>query len=249
MQGIDTATQTFGLGSYTGKPLIDIFEIMKNHPSGWLFWHKHFENHLDPQVVSYANLYFKKFAGYGIDNYGEEIYYYDKSMLQPLILFNFQQYLPTANLSLKNSYSFVFDLKINNKTDNSIFYFRNDSNVDIDCFVKNNYLIIKNSQNDSIFISLPENLQNQIIWSFNPEKSILYLNGNKLAEKSLKLNPDLVKFQINTQFKGYIDNIRIYDFNPDAAQIKAIANDKKNSEELSANNKPFRTLFLWKQKK
>ncbi len=249
LQEIDTTTKTFSLGTYKGIPLNNILKTLQNNPSGWLYWHKHFEKHLDPPVVNYANIYFKKYAGYGIDNYGEEIYYYNKKMLQSLKHFAFQQYLPAANLSLKNPYSFVFDLNINEKTDNSIFYLKNDSIIDIDCYIKNKNLIFKTSGKDSIFIPLTENQNNRVFWIFNKEKSEIYLNGEKITEKELKLKPVLVKFIIKPQFNGKINNIRIYNFNLDNAQIKAITEDKKISKELTANNKTFRTLFLWKQKK
>ena len=151
-------------------------------------------------------------------------------------------------MSLKNSYSFVFDLEITNNTIGSIFNLSEDSLIDINCFVQNKNLIIKTSENDSIFIPLSENQKKQIIWTFNTEKSSLFLNGKKIAEKNINLQANLVKFTVNTQFNGKINNIRIYDFIPNSEQIEVISKDKNISEELKADNKIFRTLFLWKKK-
>ncbi|NOZ35168.1 MAG: glycosyltransferase family 39 protein [Chlorobi bacterium] len=248
LNGIPKDTKFLSLGSYRGKKLSELLNLMKENPQGWLIWHKYNEARLNQNFVSYCNLYFKKYAGYGVDDYGEEIYYYDKKMLQPLELFAYQQYFPAANLSLRNSYSFVFDLKINKKTNGSIFYLLKDSIIDINCFVQNKNLIIKTSENDSLFISLPENQDSRIIWSFNPEQSILFLNGKKLTEKNIILKPDLVKFMINPQFNGYFNNIRLYNIILNNSQINVITKDNKISEELKTDNKTFRTLFLWKKK-
>ena len=248
LKGIPKTTKFYDIGDYKGKSLQVLFQMMSKHQAGWLTWFKHHEARLDQSFVAYCNLYFKKYAGYGIDNYGEEIYYFNQKMLKPLELFAYQQFLPAANLSLKNSYSFVFDLEITNNTIGSIFNLSEDSLIDINCFVQNKNLIIKTSENDSIFIPLSENQKKQIIWTFNTEKSSLFLNGKKIAEKNMNLQANLVKFTINTQFNGKINNIKIYDFIPNTEQIEVISKDKNISEELKADNKIFRTLFLWKKR-
>ena len=248
MKGIPKTTKFYGIGDYKGKSLQTLYKMMSKHKSGWLTWYKHHEARLDQNFVAYCNLYFKKFAGYGIDNYGEEIYYYNKKMLQPPELFAYQQYFPAANLSLKNSYSFVFDLKINEQTNGSILYIRKDSIIDINCFIRNKNLILKTSETDSVYISIPENQKNTVFWTFSPQKTTLFLNGEKLTEKNISLKPNLVKFMINPQFNGYFNNIRLYDFALNNNQIKVIAKDENISEELEADNQIFRTLFLWKKK-
>jgi len=247
-KGIPKETEFLSLGTYKGRNFSDIFKDMHKKMHGWLIWDRQHEARLDQSFVSYCNLYFKKYAGYGIDNYGEEIYYYDKKMLQPLELFAYQQYFPAANLSLKNSYSFVFDLKISEQTNGSILYIRKDSIIDINCFIRNKNLIIKTSEKDSVYITIPESQKNTVFLTFSPQKTTLFLNGKKLTENNISLKPDLVKFMINPQFNGYFNNIRLYDFVLNDNQIKVIVKDKNISEELKADNQTFRTLFLWKKK-
>jgi len=248
LKGIPKETEFLSLGTYKGRNFSDIFKDMNRKTHGWLVWDKQHEARLDQNFVAYCNLYFKKYAGYGIDNYGEEIYYYNKKMLQPLELFAYQQYFPAANLNLKNSYSFVFDLKTNEQTNGSILYIRKDSIIEINCFIRNKNLILKTSETDSVYIMIPENQKNTVFWTFSPQKTTLFLNGEKLTEKNISLKPNLVKFMINPQFNGYFNNIRLYDFALNNNQIKVIAKDENISEELEADNQIFRTLFLWKKK-
>jgi len=248
LKGIPKETEILSLGTYKGRNFSDIFKDMNRKTHGWLVWDKQHEARLDQNFVAYCNLYFKKYAGYGIDNYGEEIYYYNKKMLQPLELFAYQQYFPAANLNLKNSYSFVFDLKTNEQTNGSILYIRKDSIIEINCFIRNKNLILKTSETDSVYIMIPENQKNTVFWTFSPQKTTLFLNGEKLTEKNISLKPNLVKFMINPQFNGYFNNIRLYDFALNNNQIKVIAKDENISEELEADNQIFRTLFLWKKK-
>lgn len=248
MKGIPKSTKFYKLGSYKGKDIQTLYKMMSEHQSGWLIWDKSFEGRLDPDFVSYCNLYFKKYAGYGIDNYGEEIYYYDKSMLMPLELLQYQKYMPAANLNLKNSFSFVFDIKIDKNTEGDIFYFNSDTTNMFKCYVKNKIFTAEINKNKNISSPLQENILNRIILQISPEKTDIFVNGEKKISGKLKFNSGIVKFKINPQFNAYFNNIRLYDFILNKAQIIAIERDKTISEELSAKGEIFRTMFLWKKK-
>jgi len=248
MKGIPKSTKFYKLGSYKGKDIQTLYKMMSEHQSGWLIWDKSFEGRLDPDFVSYCNLYFKKYAGYGIDNYGEEIYYYDKSMLMPLELLQYQKYMPAANLNLKNSFSFVFDIKIDKNTEGDIFYFNSDTTNVFKCYLKNKIFTAEINKNKNLSSPLQENILNRIILQISPEKTDIFVNGEKKISGKLKFNSEIVKFNINPQFNAYFNNIRLYDFILNKAQIIAIERDKTVSEELSAKGEIFRTMFLWKKK-
>jgi len=246
--GIPEKTKFLSIGGYKGKPFTEVFEDMKTYSSGWLIWHKYNELRLDKNLVDYANLYFKKYAGYGIDKNGEEIFYYNKSMLKPFELFNFQRNIPSANLNTENIYSFVFDLKTNNNTNGDIFYLRNDKRTFLRIFADSKKITVIIPDKDSISINSKKDILNRIYLITKSDKICLKINSQPFICENVKIKSDIVKFQINPQFNGYINNIRIYDFALSNAQINIIRNDKNISEELKAKNKPFRTLFLWKKK-
>ncbi|MCF6366604.1 MAG: glycosyltransferase family 39 protein [Bacteroidales bacterium] len=248
LSGIPENTKFLSLGSYQGRSFSDLYKEIQENPHGWLIWHKYNEARLDPELVNFANLYFKKYAGYGIDNYGEEVYYYNKQMIQPLELFQYQQYMPAANLSLNNSYCFVFDLKITNNTSENIFYLNNNDTNILKSYIKDKKLIAVTSDKDSIKYKIKTDVLNRIYLQINPKKISLKVNNENEITTNINLVPDLVKFSINPQFNGYLNNIRIYDFNLNTEQINTIQNDTKISEELTANGDKFRTLFLWKKK-
>ncbi|MCF6184794.1 MAG: hypothetical protein L3J56_09270, partial [Bacteroidales bacterium] len=248
LQGIPKDTKFLSLGGYQGKLFSEIFSDMKKNPSGWLIWHKYNEARLDPNFVNYANLYFKKYTGYGIDNTGEEVYYYNNSMLKPLELFQYQKYMPVANLCLKNSYSFVFDIKITENTKGSVFSFKNDTAGIVNCLSENKKIIIHTDGKNSLSADLQTDTINHIIWLAGNNKYTLYINGKKSDEEKISLKDDLVKFKINPAFNDYINNIRIYDFLLNKKQIQIINSDKNVSEESESDGKKFRTLFLWKRK-
>ncbi len=248
LKGIPEDTKFISLGTYKGKDFAEMYKIINENHHGWITWHKYNENRLDPDFVTYCNLYFKKYAGYGIDDYGEEIFYFDNDMIKPLNLFAFQKYLPVAGLCLKNPYSFVFDLKINDKTNGSPFFLKKDENIFIDCFIEDKKLVFKIPGTENIKITVPENKINRIIWTLAPGKTQIFVNGKKAAEKNIRTDSALVKFIVNPAFGAYIDNIKLYNFILDKDQIKAVTADTENSEQLTAGNKKFGTIFLWKKK-
>ncbi len=248
MKGIPKSTKFYKIGSYKGKDIGTLFKMMSEHQSGWLTWDKIYEARLDPDFISYCNLYFKKYAGYGIDKTGVEVYYYDKSMLMPLELLQYQKNMPAANLYLKNSYSFVFDIKINENTKGSVFNFKNDTADIVNCLTKNKKIIIDTNGENSLSANLQADTINHIIWLIGTKKYTLYINGKKSSEEKITSKDDLVKFKINPAFNGYINNIRIYDFLLNKKQIQIINSDKNISEESESDGEKFRTLFLWKRK-
>ncbi|NPA44894.1 MAG: hypothetical protein GXO49_05105, partial [Chlorobi bacterium] len=208
---------------------------------------------VDKNLIDYANLLFKKYHGYGIDNTGEEVFYFNEKMLIPYKSFVFLKNIPSANLKLDNSYSYVFNLTIDSLTTGNIFVLKNDSINKLTCNVKNQMLIIKTSNEDSIWAKLPTKKENTIAFLQDVKNKStttikLILNDNNVSSKEIKTDSDLVKFSINPNFNGNIDKIRIYDFILDEKQLNKIKNDTTNSEILKIGNKEFKTLYLWQKK-
>lgn len=248
LKGIPKSTKFYSVGNYKGKSLQTLYKMMSEHQSGWLIWHKYNENRLDQNFVNYANLYFKKYAGYGIDQYGEEIYYYNKSMLVPLDVFQYQKYMPAANLNLKHPFSIVFDIKYDKNKDGDIFYLNSVATNVFKCYVKNKQLILENSSKQKLSVPVQENVLNRIVIRISTEKTDIFVKGKKAISGKLKFDPQIIKFRINSQYKAYFNNIRIYNFILNKAQINVIEKDNTVSEELFADGKNFRIMFLWKKK-
>ena len=252
LKGIDKDTKFINIGSTKHRSFFEIFEQIKKHKSGWIIWHTYFSGKLDKTLINYANLYFKKYNGRGIDNTGEEVFYYNEEMIHSIKEFQIIENIPVANLKLSNSYSIAFELTINNNTEGNIFTMQNDSINKIVCKIKNENIIVKMSEKDSVFMKLPLGKSDNIILiqSVEGDKTIysLSLNENTISKKEIFTDSDLVKFKIVPYFNGDINKIRLYDFSLNQMQINEIQKDTKGSETLTVNDKEFRTLYLWQKK-
>lgn len=246
LKGIDKNTKFYELGGKKGKDVYSLLNEMKKHKSGWLTWHSHLENNLDKNFVAYVNYYLKKYSGLGIDSSGEEVFYYNVEMLKPFKQFLAERQIPTANLSLGMPYSLVFDLEINNNTNGKAIDFLKDS-ISIGNYSVSDNKILFNIYKDTLSCKLQDKKQNIII-SFNANKAMIFVEGKLCSEKLISVKKEYIKFKINPLFNGDIDNIRLYNFILSNEQINEIIKDKTVKEELSVDNKIFRTLYLWKKK-
>ncbi len=255
LKGINPDTKFISLGSYKGRPFIDLYEELVNNKSGWIVWQSYNGGRIDKQFQNYANLYFKKYNGYGVDKTGVEIFYYNRKMMVPPEQFFAQQFFPVANLKSDNSYSIAFTVETNPISEGRIFSIKSDSISYLDFIIRNDSLVVLSNNNENLSAKLPENKKNTVVWfqknHLKKTTEGIYINTDFISEKEITPQKSLVKFQINPYFKGNIDKIRIYDFVLNKAQIRAIISDnktKKSSEILVAGDKKFRTLYLWQKK-
>jgi len=253
LKGIDKNTKFIDKKKKKKKSFYEIFEQIKQYKSGWIIWHSYNAWNIDKSLINYANLYFKKYNGYGIDNTGEEVFYYTEKMIRPSKEFKSFENFPVANLKLNNSYSFVFEMKIDSLTNGNIFTLKNDSINKIICKIENEKLIISIGQNLNIQTQIPVNKKNTIVFFEDVKKETtsygIILNGKQVANKQIKTEIDLVKFKLNPYFNGYVDKIRLYDFVLNSIQIEEIKKNTDCSQILTANKEDFTALYLWQKNK
>ncbi len=260
-QGIDKSVKLKGLGNYEGKKFNLIIDTLQKYPSGWLTWMSHNTFRMDPKLVNYANLYFTKYHGLGVDKTGVELFHYTDSMLVDSMKFNFERNLPHANLNLANTYSLAFWVKLDKANDHTPFIFtENEKKIFEIRQVNDNrpslLFVYNNATKDSIEGVIPEaNKWHHVCW-FQEGGEVgdeigLYVDGKRIITKQLT-SPikGLVKYKLNPEFKGERNDIRIYDFVLSQEQINLIMKNLNtpNSSVLKVKNTPFKTLFHWQKK-
>ncbi|MEN8120035.1 MAG: glycosyltransferase family 39 protein [Bacteroidota bacterium] len=260
LDDIDSSVVVMPVAHYKGKPFNEIFTNLQQHDAGWLTWHTHNSLRIDSLVRNYANTYFKKYHGHGVDTTGVEVYYYNKNMLKDTSYFKKAEiFMPTANLNTKNAYSIATWLVFSPETIKTPYYFHNHIDTVFTLTYENQQksLLIKHGK-DTLNILKINNIenrkQNHVVYyqtgGKKGDKFGVFVNGRKVIEKTFKNNiSDLVKIKVNPFFKGIIDDIRVYDFVVNNQQIDIIMRYKgqKKSNILYTGNKKFETLFHWQK--
>ena len=218
---------------------VQILDTIKNYKSGWFVWHTHNSNNINDTLREYAEIYFTKYNGNAIDETGVEIFHFTDSMLADIEHYKIDRLFPSANLNMANPYSLSFRLKLSEPTDEPLFL-----------FLSNNKNVVNLN-----FSILADNKWHHVVWyqeggNINDDFGLI-VDGqaNEKQQHNSKLL-ELVKFKINTNFKGEIDDIRIYDFVLDNEQVTEIIKNKdnKNSDKLYVNEIEFKTLFHWQKR-
>lgn len=261
-KGIDTSVRFFSIGHYKGKPLSEILDTIKNYKSGWITWLYRNTPIIDDDFIQYADICMKKYHGYGIDDSGVEVYHFVDSLLIDTLEFNQKANFPTANLNSKEPLSLAFWVKITPNSKGAPFYFKAPDKRVLD-------IAFKGKQKKSICINYFENrdsiqsknlldtnwhhitvLHNYINKKYNVQ---IFIDGSKVNEKTIKKDiTQYIKFTVNPKFQGITDDVRIYDFILNNAQINTIIADKNTShkEELTVrDDETFKALFYWYRKK
>ena len=246
--------RTIGSGKKYQMPLNELLDSLNNYPGGWLTWHTHNQYKLDTDIPIYCTHYFEKYAGYGIDTLGVEIYRYTEKMLKDTTLFKTDKHLPAANINLEDDFSITFGLNYQADTKSVPFIFSVEDKEVYQILVNKSEISLSylpgtktniNSQLDS------DNQLNHIVIYQKGNKAGIILNGTKVSEKRIrkKVN-DVVKFTINKTFRGNIDDIRIYDFAVNESQAQMIINNYNipGTDKLTVNGESFRTLFHWQKR-
>lgn len=232
-------------------------KTMKEYPSGWLTWKTQHTNLINENLKTFAELYFKKYRGKGIGKTGVELYYFDLNKFKDTTDFIKEKVLPHANLNLARTLSFSFTYQITPNNTMVPFYAFNDKDtlfyLSQDILTKEALIIYKQDTivydregilyegKHNIFITVNEKTQ----------KLKAYINVKKTVEKQISVDADeLVKFKINPYFTGYINDIRIYDFELNADQMKVIIQNigNPNSSKLFVNNEAFENMFYWNKR-
>ncbi len=253
-RGIDTTAKFMELGSRQGKPFAEIYDTLKKYPSGWLTWHSYHAWRMDPKLVDYANLYFEKLHGQGIDNTNVEVFHYTDSMLVDTIRFQFERLIPYANLNLRNTCSIGFWINIDKTNNNPPFLFLNNNENILYFGLDKNKSFKISYQNKQLSIpDFPVNKWHYLTFIQNAKDKTfsIYLNGQQIQSKSfIPEQLPIVKFKVNPQFKGQLDDIRIYNIALNSQEIMFIMKNRNNtnSENIWFNDKPLNTLYHWKKK-
>ncbi|MCF6240451.1 MAG: hypothetical protein L3J74_03795 [Bacteroidales bacterium] len=253
-QGIDTSATFLDIGSSKGKAFSEIYDTLKNHNGGWLTWHTFNTWRMDTKLVDYANLYFEKLHGQGIDNTNVEVFHYTDSMLVDTIRFQYERLIPYANLNLKNTYSIGFWINLDKTNLNPpILFLNNNKNIIYFNLEKDNTFKIAYQKKILSIPDFPTNKWHYLTFIQNSENKTLgiYLDGKQIL--SLSFIPEqmpIVKFKVNLKFKGQLDDIRIYNIALNPQEILFIMKNRNNinSENIWFNNKPLNTLYHWKKK-
>ena len=253
MKDIDSTAIFKSLGGYEGKPFREIYDTLKNYKAGWLTWHSFNSWRMDPKLVEYTNLYFKKLHGTGIDATNVEVFYYTDSMMADTNRFLYERLFPNANLNLKNTFTFSFWINVKTiSKEIPLLFLDADKNI-LQIYTENNSLTIDYDSSQIVIPGISGNEWHFITFIQNSDKKsyAVYID-NRFVESKI-FNPEtkpVVKFKVNTAFKGQLDDIRIYDKALSGKEIQAVMNSRNldNSEELWIEGKPLRTLFAWKRK-
>lgn len=253
-RGIDTSAKFIELGSRKGKAFAEIYDTLKNHDSGWLTWHSFHTWRMDKKLVDYANLYFDKLHGIGVDQTNVEVFHYTKNMLIDTNEFKYERFIPAASLNLKNTYSIGFWINLNKtNTQAPVLFLNKDQNI-IEFALNPDRSFAINYQNQQILIpDFPLNNWHYLTFIQNADNNTfsVYIDEKPVQTKSFtpELMP-IVKFKVNKQFKGQIDNISIYEFALNEKEIRFIIKNRStlNSEDLSFEGKALKTLYHWKKK-
>ncbi|MFN8255376.1 MAG: LamG-like jellyroll fold domain-containing protein [Bacteroidales bacterium] len=253
---INPAAKFLELGGYKGIPFKEVYDTLKKHDSGWLTWYTENDWRMDSSLRAYANFYFKKYNGFGLDSSFVEVFYYNKNMLIDSLKFKSDRMLPTANLNLQKNYSIAFWINNSERTRQSPFYIQSDSLIEINIQSDMNSVLCKYGIGDSVMAPLPaDGNWHHVVWyqqvEGNNPKFGLVIDGKTAISGHFKIPVNhLAKFRINPFFKGNLDDLRIYDFPLTQKQVEIIMQNRglANSEKLLSEGKAFQTLYHWQKK-
>ncbi|MCD4792914.1 MAG: hypothetical protein K8R54_06765 [Bacteroidales bacterium] len=257
---IDTSAQVMLIGGRKGKPFHEIFDTLQNNPGGWLTWHTHNSMKVDSLVRNYADIYFKKFHGHGVDKTGVELFYYNRDMLRDTTMFKYEIFFPTGNLNLENSYSIAFWTALSGLKNQALFSIQTPKKIllSVEPDSINNSTLLFNYYSKKIFLKtnvFEDKKMHHIVWyqtgGKENDKFGLYIDGKKVEEKILPENAgNLAKFKINKAFTDFINDIQIYDFPLNPEQVNEIIRNKDNSffSKLIIDGEEYIPLFHWTKK-
>jgi len=260
LDDIDTSANVMLIGGYKGKAFQEVFDTLQNHPGGWLTWHTHNSLRIDSLVRNYANIYFKKMHGHGVDKTGVELFYYNQAMLQDTMKFKQEIFLPTGNLNFENPYSIAFWAALSGKKNQELFTIQSSdkkvltvkpdslNNLNLGFY----YFSDKNFLKTNVFT---DTKMHHVVWyqtgGKKGNKFGLFIDAKKVIEKDLTVDiSGLAKFKINPFYSDFINDIQIYDFPLNFEQVNEIIKNKNNPNfsKLIIDGKEYDLLFHWTKK-
>ena len=241
-----------------GTAFNEFIDTLQNYQKGWVVWSKHNEHVLEPDIVKFSNLYLKKYHGFGVDTTNVEVFRFFEEQTIDTTSFREDVQLPYANLNLENAYSLAFWINISENSSQAPFFLTEDKNEILRLrpnVNKGNLQIAYDDKNTLSAKNMADQNWHHMVWyQESGEKGAsfgCFVDGKPAAKIRLsKPMEALVKFKINKQFDGLIDDIRIYNFVLNKNQTKMIINSRgiPNTQELMSRGKPFTALFHWQKK-
>jgi hypothetical protein len=256
LRDINPEIQTSTLGHFDAVPFDTIYEQFHEYDRGWIVFYTSYGGMIDQEVVKYANLYFTKYHGTGIDDTNMEVFFYTKDMLKTKQEFENQVYMPYANINMNQSITLSFRTTIRNNIFNPPFFIISEDSTDIlelSPTADNAGLKFKYPDEDSIEIyNLNDTAMHHIVFFQDTENNDfgLYVDGSIINEKELVLPEDsLAKFLYNPEYSQYINYVRIFLRTLDADEVEMLYN---NGMPIPENDNIFKeelkSEFSWVRK-
>ncbi len=260
-KGIDTTAQFVNMRFQKKYKYKQFLLDIKKYKSGWLEWDTQHAGHIDTLIYAYVNHNFKKIHGKGIDDTWTEVFRYDSTMVISADSFKTAQHFPAANLKMDYPFAISFWARMQPQAGGTPFIF--------DSYGADNKLsVFADSVNGFSFLLPDETVQttgnsvyngkyHHIVWQQGYEgerqrkTATLFLDGKQVNSQSSKsLASDFMKFKIGLQFKGELNEIRIYDKALSLQQVKAIYNNGNMTHlsKLPASGYYFEPINFWTRK-
>jgi len=235
-------------------------DYLNEYKAGWVLWDTQNAGHIDSLIYSYVNYNFKKIHGFGIDDTNVEVFRYTKDMIIPLDSFKQIVAIPSGNLKMSNAYSFTCWIKLpQTKVDVPFLFVGDTLNKIIKFEETDNGLRIRYAKEGANAFVETNNIRddNWHLFAFYQQSDQkgseygIYIDGRKIDSKNIPFERDeLVKFKVNTRFRGGLNEIRIYDYVLSENQILSVYNNgvATAKNKLIADDRYFEPIYFWTRK-
>ena len=223
---------------------------IKKAKKGWVIWMTNKSYHLKQEIIDFIFQNFKQFHGHKLDKTLMELYYFDESMIPGTNAYknaNKGVFNTNAYLDLTKEQSISFWLKTSTKNPGIPIFYGNKNENTIKLIEKEgSYTFSYNNKLGLNTGKLNNDKWHHIIWQQSGsklnDKFSLFVDGKKIGEKPISVEKtDRVRLLISVLFQGQMQDMRVFNFELNEAQIKAIYNNGQFvlTEELIANGEKF----------
>jgi hypothetical protein len=252
LDDIDNTIKTVKLGSYKPVEFSKIYQKFNHAPAYWLTWHTQYKFGVDEALQKYAEKYFVKYHGYGIDSTFVELFYADSSMIKDTsMFFNRDRFIPTANINMNKSYTVSFFSEFPKAGSfiplyftfkDTVHYYVEYDEVDHSIlFKKENDVIVKTD------FSKPDQIQHIVLSLNHNGKVQLFAGRNSSSGIISEIEREFLKMQVNIEFLARFDNLRLYAGILDEyerEQLK-LARESALKEIENKDGQEIKALFKW----
>ncbi len=251
LDDIDSSAELASLGSYKPVKFKNTYDAIHSHTGSWLTWHSQYTNRINPMLRAYADKYFVKYHGYGIDSTFTEVYYADFEMLKDSLMFlNLDRYVPSANLNLEHPYSLSFFIE-SPKTGSHIplyYSYKTDTLAYVEILPDESKIVYV--RNDSILLKADfpkdDNLHHVVLFSDN--NTLAFSTDGKITSaKTAPAKQNYVKIGVNIKYLAKFDNLRLYNQKLSSDEISQLRKIGGNMllKPKDANNQDINALYKW----